>query len=481
MSDSTPPLSAVTEREVPSRSRAGNSLDLDKLFNPDSVAIIGASRDLGKSGGDFVKRVKERGYQGALYPINRRETEIMGLKTYPSILDVQGKVDLAVFCIPAAGVIEAMKECNKKGVKFAVVHTAGFREVGNPGLEAELLRVAREGGTRFVGPNCMGVFSNKPRLSLLGSAPEPDVTGEDVAFIAQSGTLCDNLIWQGQDRGLKVNYAISLGNESDLRFTDYLAYMADDPEIKMIGAYIEGIQDGRKFLDMVQKVNRRKPVAVWKAGRTAAGTRATLSHTGSIAGSHSINEAAFRQAGLMRASGIEGAIDQLAGLYTPFWPQGRRVGILVDTGGGAVSAADAFEIVGLEVTPLSQEVRQALRKGLESYIPPFAGISNPVDLVSPKDEDRIRLYDYCLDLMAPEVDSIVTITFQDLTDLNFLSALEQARDRLKKPIFMVPAMPQKFSEMIKVYTRRGIPAYHHVDRAARAIKGVVDYVRWRAG
>ena len=479
MSDSSPVLSSVSERNIsPEWLGDINPLDLNTLFNPTSVALVGASKDIKKSGGDFLKRMLERGYRGTIYPINLRETEILGVRTYPSLSAVPGNIDLAIICIPAESVVKAMEECVARGIKFVVVHTSGFHEVGNDALDAELMSVARKGGIRFVGPNCMGVFSNEVRLSFMDAVPESDVENEDVAFIGQSGTLCDSYISHGQERGLKINKAVSLGNESDLKFTDYLAYFAADPQIKIIAAYVEGVREGRKFLDLVQKINRSKPVLVCKAGRTSAGTRATLSHTGSIAGSYQINEAAFRQAGILTANSLESLIDLTAGLYSPVLPKGNRVGILVDTGGGAVSAADACESFGLEVTRLSTKVQEELRKGFQGKLPPFAGLSNPVDLVSPKDEDRINLYDFSLKLIAPEVDSLIILSFHELSDPNFMALLERSRDRLGKPIFMVPPIPIRKLQDIKNYTRRGIPSYYTVDRAARAIKGLVEYSTW---
>lgn len=479
MSDSAASLSSTSEREVSMARWEGiEPPDLDKLFNPDSIAIVGASRDLNKSGGSFVRLLLERDYRGAIYPINLRESEILGLRAYPSILAVPGSIDQAVFCVPAAAVPAAMADCAAKRVKFVVVHTSGFSEVGKPDLEAQLLRIAREGGVRFVGPNCMGVLCNDARLSLLATPLEPDVIGADVGFIGQSGTLSDNFMLQGREGGLKINKAVSLGNEADLKFTDYLAYFAADPQIKVIAAYMEGVREGRKLLDLARKVCRRKPVVIWKAGRTTAGSRATLSHTGSIAGSDRINNAAFRQVGIMTANDMETLVDLTVGTYSPFLPKGPRVGILVDTGGGAVSVADACESAGLEVVQLSQGIQQQLRQGLQGHIPPFAGITNPVDLVSPKDEERIELYDFCLELISREVDSLIIISFHDLSDPNFISALEQFRDRLRKPFFMVPALPQLRKEAVKVYTQRSIPSYHSVDRAARSIYGLVEYARW---
>lgn len=473
-----PVVSTAVAPELP-RLKAGKPPDLHILFHPASVAIIGASRNVKKSGGDFLNRLVERGYPGAIYPISLREKELFGLKAYSSIGEVPGSIDLAVFCIPAAGVLQAMADCAAKGVKFVIVHTSGFSEVGDSNLEAELLRLARDGGIRFVGPNCMGVFSNGARLSFMDAAPEPDIVEAEVAFIGQSGTLCDNFMLQGRESGLRVSKVVSLGNEADLRFTDYLAYFAADPQIKIIAAYMEGVREGRKLLHEAQLVTRHKPVLIWKAGKTAAGGRATLSHTGSIAGSHTLNQAAFRQVGILTAHSLQELVDLTAAFYSPLLPRGLRIGILVDTGGGAVSAADACESAGLEVTPLSLGVQQALRAGLQGQIPPFAGVTNPVDLVSPRDEDRVRLYNLCLELIVPEVDCVMIITFHDLSDASFLLALEQAQDRLGKPFFMVPAMPQREGQAIKAYTQRGIPSYYNVDRAARAIRGLVDYAGWR--
>ncbi|MFQ5826638.1 MAG: CoA-binding protein, partial [Dehalococcoidia bacterium] len=378
------------------------SPDLRLLFNPSSVALIGASPDETKSGGRFLNRLTTQGFRGQVYPVNLREGEIMGLRAYSTVLDIPDGVDLAIMTIPAPSVPQAMAECAQKGIRFVIVHSSGFREVGAGDLEAEVVGAARRGGTRMVGPNCMGVYSAEARLCVMeADFFEPD--GADVAFIAQSGTICDNFIHLGHERGLRFSQAVSSGNEADLTALDYLRYFADDPKVGVIASYMEGVREGRKFMELAGEVSRRKPIIVWKAGKTAAGARAIQSHTGSLAVADRVCDAAFLQAGIIVAHDLEELCDFAVAFASPYLPQGRRMGILVDTGGGGVAAADACESVGLEVPVYPQDIQAKLREFLAGVIPPFSGISNPVDLVSPRYVDYVRLFQGCVEIMAGTV------------------------------------------------------------------------------
>jgi len=239
--------------------------DLKKLFQPESIAIIGASQDELKSGGMFVSGLLKDGYQGTVYPINRKETQIMSLKSYPNVLDVPGEIDLAVIAIPAPGVPQVISECAQKGVKFAVVHSVGFSELGAEGRELEnrMVEAARRGGVRIVGPNCMGIFSAKGHINTI--VPHARVTMEpgNVAFVGQSGWVSENMTRVGSERGLRYSGIVSIGNQSDLTVEDFLEYFGNDPETKVFAAYIEGIKQPRRFLKLVEEISPRKPIIVW--------------------------------------------------------------------------------------------------------------------------------------------------------------------------------------------------------------------------
>ncbi len=454
--------------------------DLRLLFNPSSVALIGASLDEAKSGGRFLTRLTTTGYQGPVYPVNPREKELRGLKTYSTVLDIPEGVDLAIMAIPAPLVPQAMAECARKGIKFVIVHTSGFREVGAGDLEAEMIRAARTGGTRIVGPNCMGVFSSEAKFCVMdGNFFDP--VGTNVAFIGQSGTICDNFLHMGHDRGLGIKQAVSTGNEADLTAMDYLGYFADDPRVKVIASYMEGMVGGRKFMDLAAEVSRRKPIIVWKAGKTQAGARAILSHTGSLAVADRVCDAAFLQSGVTVAHDLEELCDFTVVFASPYLPRGRRIGILVDTGGGGVAAADACESVGLEVPPYPEATQARLREFLGGVIPPFSGITNPIDLVSPRYVDYVRLFQGCVEIMAEAVDALMVITFHSLDDPDFFRRVEEARDRVQKPIFVLPAMPARELSNMKEYTRKGIPSFPFPHRAAKAILAMSRYAQYLEG
>ncbi|MBW2622980.1 MAG: CoA-binding protein, partial [Deltaproteobacteria bacterium] len=295
---------------------------LEALFKPASVAIIGASRDEGKAGGSFLKSLMRNGFEGSYYAVNPRETEIMGLKAYPSVLDIPGELDLVVITIPAPAMPRVMADCAGKQVKAAIIFSAGFREAGAKGqeLEKKLLDAAREGGVRIIGPNCMGVYNPAHGLNTIAAHIDTPREGGHISFMGQSGWASENFIVAGTDRGLRLSKVISCGNQADLTVTDYLGYFGDDPETKFIGAYMEGIPDGKEFLLKAARVSMRKPVVIWKAGSTDAGARAVASHTASMAGTDALWDAAFTQAGIIRAGQFDELVDFAAAFGSPYLP-----------------------------------------------------------------------------------------------------------------------------------------------------------------
>jgi len=448
------------------------SPDLKSLFQPESIAVVGASQDELKSGGMFVASLLRDGYQGTIYPINRKESEIMSLRSYPGILDVPGKIDLAVIAIPAPGVPQVVAECARKGVKFAVVHSVGFSELGAEGreLERQMVEAARTGGVRIVGPNCMGIFSPKGHINTI--VPYARVTMEpgDVAFIGQSGWASESTTRLGSERGLRFSGIVSIGNQSDLTIEDFLEYFGNDPETKVFAAYIEGIKQPRRFLNLIDEISPRKPIIVWKGGSSESGAKAVASHTGSLAGNYALLEALSRQKGIISAGSMGELLDLVVAFSCPYLPAGREVGLLIEAGGGAVATADACANAGLKISPLPEHVQKQIREFLEGKVPLSPARGNPVDLVWVSFADANEVYGTCLEIMAQAVDSCLTICYAFLEDGSFLSHLESIRDRNRKPIIVVPGNSIDQRQGMFLAVRRGIPAYAMPENAVRVLE-----------
>ena len=457
---------------------------LELLFNPSSVALIGASKDMWKSGGFFLRSLVNHGFRGQVYPVNPRESEILGLRTYPSVLDIPGEIDLAIMTIPAQATEQAMLECAQKGVKFVVLHTAGDSETGDEGSELEdrVIQIARQGGVRVIGPNCMGIYSPQAKLNTIMPFIDLPEMGIDlpmemgnVAFVGQSGWASETFIISGYDRGRRLSRGISSGKQRDLDTVDYLEYFGADPNTRVIAAYVEGIKRGRELLRVAGEVSKRKPIIIWKAGRTAAGARAVASHTGSLAGSDLVYSSAFKQAGIIRAQNMEELIDFAVAFSCPYPPAGNHVGIIVEAGGGAVAAADACESLGLQISPFSKEVQDELGDYLREIKSPSYAVKNPVDLVWPPFSEYSRIVPRCLEIMAKAVDALLVVTYYPLTDERYAQGMKELEERVKKPLFIVPPYPTRQSEGLSNYTQKGIPAFPTPERAAKALAAFFEY------
>ncbi len=345
---------------------------LDSIFNPKSIAVIGASRKPGTIGNKVVENLLAGGYQGKIYPVNPSAAEINGLKTYASILDVQEEIDVAVFCVPAKFVLDAARECAKKTVKGFIVISSGFSEVGNRKDEEELVKIAKSCGARVVGPNIVGILSNttKANASFAPCLPYPGKT----AFISQSGALLIGVDMATLVRRVGMSAMISNGNVSDVDFADAIDYYADDPNTNCITLYIEGLKDGRRFIESGRKAG--KPIVAIKSGVSARGAAAAASHTGSLAGTTKIYDAAFRQARVITAATLEDLLDrsQTLALQPPL--KGENVMVITNGGGIGVLATDSAERYGLPLSAAPADLQEDLRK----HMPDFGSAKNPVDI-----------------------------------------------------------------------------------------------------
>ncbi|MDI6832044.1 MAG: CoA-binding protein [Actinomycetota bacterium] len=353
--------------------------NLDYVFNPRSIAFIGATESMRKWGFLILNNLLTGGYEGEVYPVNPNRDTILGLPSYPSVREIPGEIDLAVFTVPARQVLSSLDECIARGVKAGLVITAGFKELGEEGAaaEAEMVRRAREAGMVLVGPNCQGICCPKNRLYSwmpILFHPHPGKIG----YVAQSGNILNMLIGHAVNAGLGVSKAVSSGNEADISTEEYYSYLAEDPDTEVIVSYIEGVPDGRRFLEYSRAVTARKPVVVLKGGRTSAGVSAARSHTGAMAVSERLFEAACRQAGITLTYSIEEAGVTAAAFVNRPLPRGRRVGIITGGGGLGVIASDFCTEIGLEVATLSGDTL----KKLEELLPDWWVPGNPVDLVA---------------------------------------------------------------------------------------------------
>lgn len=453
---------------------------LDRLFNPSSLAIIGASKNEHKSGGGFLKGLIDSGFKGKLYPVNPKESEIMGLRNYRSVLDIPGEVDLAYVTVPARTVPQVIAECSQKGVRFVVVHSAGFSELGAEGkkLEKEMLKFTRQGSTRIIGPNCMGLYSPGAHINTITSLDIPkDETGP-LAFVGQSGWVTEAAIHMGYERGLRFSKVVHLGNQSDLAFEDLLEYLAGDSNTKVIALHIEGIKRGRDFLQLARQISQKKPIIVWKAGRTGAGVGAAASHTGSPTSDNVVFDAALAQAGIATAQNLDELIDLAVGFTCPVLPTGNKVGLLVDAGGAAVAAADAADEAGLEVPTLSAEAQKALVDQLQGIIPPFPSPKNPVDLVWPPMGNPVPLFMQCARIMLTEVDAIVMFIYANYNDY-FAREMSNLRDEMRKPIFIILGLPGYHRTGMRLLTKSGVPSFALPERAIRALSAIVHYSKYQ--
>ena len=439
------------------------------------MALIGASENEIKSGGMFLSSFIECGLKSELFLVNPRGGEIRGLKAYPNVLDVSKEIDLAIIAVPASSNPKAVEDCSKKGVKFIVIHAAGFGEMGSEGKEIEekMVQVARKGGSRIIGPNCMGIYCPKTGLNTV----VPYIGGltkesGDVALIAQSGWVCEHVMLMGYERGLRFSKVASIGNQSDLEFVDFLEYLGSDCKTNIISAYIEGVKKGRDLIDVAKKISRKKPIVIWKAGSTEAGTKAITSHTGSLAGDHKIHETAFKQAGIVTVQGAEELLDILITFKSPHLPKGNKVGIIVGAGGAGVAAADACETFGLRVPNLPERTQQELRNLLRGVIPSFSGVSNPVDTVWLPLGQALSIHPQMIEIMSGAVDAFMIFSYEPHGE-NYLSVLVKTREKIKKPIVCVPPHPTKELDATS-WTKSGLPIYPTPKRAARALSALVQ-------
>ena len=451
------------------------------FFAPRSVAVIGASRRRGTIGGEVFHNLISTGFNGPVYPVNPSSPVVQSVSAYKSVIDCPGPVDQAVIVVPAVHVLDAARECAAKGVKTLVIISAGFSETGEEGLRRQraLMAVCREAGMRVIGPNCMGIINTAPDVRLNATfAPDFPPAGR-VGFLSQSGALGLSVIDYAKQLGLGISTFASAGNKADISGNDLMNYWESDEDTDLILLYLESFGNPRKFARIARRIGKKKPIVVVKSGRSAAGARATSSHTGAlIAASDVTVDALFQQAGVIRTATLEGLFDVASLLANQPPPKGRKVGILTNAGGPGILCADACEASGLEVAELSEGAVNELK----SFLPAEAAVVNPVDMIASATPEDYRR---SIDVLAKsgEVDAIIVIFIPPLVT-RAEDAARAIRAAVRDINGELPVLAVFMSARgVPPELREGdvgIPSYAFPEDAALALARVVDYGVWRS-
>jgi len=456
--------------------------DLDRLFRPRSIAIVGASRRPGTIGYQILHNLITHGYRGVVYPVNPRATSVHSVSAFPSMEAIPGDVDLAVVVVPKEHVLDVVDDCGQKGVRGVVVISAGFKEVGGEGVERErrlMTRVERY-GMRLVGPNCMGILNTAPDRSMNATfAPNMPPPGGS-SFMSQSGALGVTILDYASEYGIGINHFVSVGNKPDVSGNDLLEYWEDDDATRVILMYLENFGNPRRFTRVARRVTRKKPIVVVKSGRTAAGARAASSHTGALAAADVATDALLAQCGVLRADSVEELFDLAMALEQQPIPRGNRVAIVTNAGGPGIIIADACEALGLEVVELSDATQARLRE----TFPEEASVRNPVDMIASATSGSYRVaLDAVLD--DPRVDAAIAAFVPPLgiRQVDVASAIVSVRESRRdtdrdKPILAVLMGREGLPEGKAELHDAGIPGYTFPESAAHALAGMSRYRSW---
>ncbi|RLB12225.1 MAG: acyl-CoA synthetase, partial [Deltaproteobacteria bacterium] len=452
-------------------------MSLDRVLNAASVAIVGASRNPTKRGYQAIKTLLDQQFEGKIYPVNPKEKSVLGFKCYPKVSDIEEPVDLALITTPARTVPAIIEDCGKKGVKGAVIIAGGFRELGVEGkkLEQEMLEVGRKYHVRLIGPNTSGMMNLKNNLNLVGIR---DVPKGDIALVSQSGNMALSLITEASVKSQKgFSYYVGVGNESDVKFHEYLEFFGNDPDTKAVLMYVEGMSEGRKFLQQAYRTTLQKPIILLKSGRSAAGKQSAGSHTGSLAGMSEVAHSAFERAGIIVIENPDELFPAAECLSSLPPIKNNSVAILADGGGHATIAADILTDLGVRIPELSKKTQARLKE----ILPFTASVRNPVDVAGGADADPSVFAD-CAKIMLNdhEVGGLLIVGLFGGYGIRFAESLtlieEDAAHRLgkivrkrNKPIVVHSLYSSKNTHPIELLRYYNIPVYDSLNVACKCI------------
>lgn len=458
---------------------------IERIMDPDSVAVVGASKDKTKRGYQAIETLQGSGYGGEIYPVNPNADEIRGLEVYPAVSEIPGRVDLALIVTPARIVPSVLKDCAGTDLAGAVVIAVGFGEAGADGeaLEREIVSLANEHDIRLVGPNTSGMINVHAGLNLVGADTVPE---GGLGLLCQSGNMAISLFTEAATRdGVGYSHYVGVGNEADLRFDEYLPYLNEDPETDAIVLYVEGMSDGRAFLQAARDTTLETPIIALKSGRSAVGKQSASSHTGALAGDSQVAEAVFKQAGVITVDRSDELLAVSNSLSSLPAADGPNVGILADGGGHATLAADALSEHGLSVP----ELTEGTRKRLQEVLPDAASVVNPVDVAGGTDDDQRVFYDCAEAMIAdPNVDILMLaglfggygIRFSEeytAVECEVAADLASLADDSDTPIVVQSAYAEFETEPHRVLRESGIPVVESIDVATASLEALVTYGR----
>ncbi len=448
------------------------------LFYPQSIAVIGASRNKSSIGGRLFNNIINADFMGPVYPVNPKTSVVRSIPTYASVVDIPGKVDLAFIVVPAAHVLNVVRECADKGVRGLVVISAGFSEVGDAGAQAEreLVEIVRNAGMRMVGPNCMGLLNTDPAINLDGQFGPIMPPKGNVAMSSQSGALGLAILDYATELGIGISTFVSVGNKADVSGNDLLLFWEEDPNTDVILLYLESFGNPRRFARIARRIGMKKPIIAVKSGRTAAGARAASSHTGSLASLDTAVDALFTQAGVIRVDTLEELFNVASLLSSQPLPRGRNVGVITNAGGPAILAVDALESQGLAVPKLSDELQAELR----TFLSDEAAVTNPIDMIAAAGPAEYKKAIETM-LAADEIDALIAlyIPASDVGAPETATAIREAAEASDgRKTFLSVYMNSSGVPSELASTKAKFPAFPFPERAAMALRKAVEYSEW---
>ncbi len=448
-------------------------MKLDAIFNPKSIAVIGASTEIGSVGNDVAKNLTTGKHAGKIFLVNPKTTELYGLPCYPDVSAIPEKIDLAIIIVPAQIVPKVLEEAAKKGAKGAVVISAGFKEVGREDLETELKAISKKYDIALIGPNCLGVVNTDNHLNASFSPVMPH-PGK-ITFISQSGAMGTAVLDYARKLNLGFSKFISVGNKAVIDELELLKYLADDENTKVIALYIEQLKNAPALIELARKItsgHNPKPIIAIKAGRTEAGAHASASHTGALAGNDAAYDALFRQAGIIRVSTMVELFEHLRVFSHNPLPKGNRVAIITNAGGPGVLTTDECIGNGLRLAPINLKTEVALKK----VLPPSANWHNPIDILGDARSDR---YYHTLKILAndPDIDSLMVIlTPQSMTDEEKIAeAIIDVKQNTKKPIVVSFIGGKMVTEAVNTLQSAGVATVNFPEQGARALAALTHF------
>jgi acetyl coenzyme A synthetase (ADP forming)-like protein len=467
---------------------------LDTFFNPRSVAVVGATKKIDKAGHvifkNFAENKRRKAFKGEIFPVNPNEDSILGFQSYPSVTKIPGELDLVVIVVPANIVPKIMEDAASKKVKTVAIITSGFSEIGNHELENQIVTIAKKAGIRVLGPNCLGVYDSRTGVDML-FLPETKIltTGDEVvatprpvpgniAIVTQSGAFGASALDYLAGRQIGVSKFVSFGNKCDVDEAEMLQYLLYDKETRAILLYVEDIKSGREFIKVAKEVSKKKPIVALKSGRTEAGARAAASHTGAIAGSDYIYDAAFLQTGIFRAKDMEEFFDAGKALAMQLPAYGKNIAVITDAGGPGIMATDECELKGLSVKRFSEKtIRKFEKLKEEGKIPKFATNLNPVDITGSGTSEMFELATEIL-FQDSEICGIIMLGLHHTPALqeDYIDRVAKVASKYDKPIVACDIGETEMALYTRFrFDKLGIPAYTSPEDAARAMNALVKY------